>query len=511
MKRGRNTNVFSRWLAKLEDDTVPLGLYLASLLFITLLRSFLEIYGDHTEILFVRFTHYSLFYIVLMAWLSVPLYYLSRRPMKIVIRVLCLGFSIILLAPLLDLLLSGGAGFDTAYLFPEHYPNLWEAFISFFGPTPEKGATIGMRIEIALASLGALLYVFYATRRVLRSLLGGLLTYAIIFLFGIIPYILIQVSPVMGSEFHYSDPVMVRILLFMAIPSVLFIVNTLRGTMVREMIRDLRPLRVLYYVFLIIIGIASGMNRFGASFVPLVSDVFFILISLIFAIIFSIITNNIADKRIDAVSNPNRPTISERIDEGQYRRLAYVSLFLSALFVLPLGFEFLFMMVLFIGSYFLYSMPPFRLKRVFIFSKLPIGFNSLIAILIGFSLVQKMSQGEVNPEALPVYVHAITLIGVTFGAHMIDLKDVRGDGKDGIRTLPVVLGMRTAQWLVALFLFGMYLAISVFLSGGVLDPLLVFAVLAVFFITRNEYKERPVFIVLLLSMVYIIIRLCVGV
>src|SRR5207253_1989736 len=102
---------------------------------------------------------------------------------------------------------------------------------------------------------------------------------------------------------------------------------------------------------------------------------------------FSIVTNNIADQEIDRISNQARPLISGMISLHVYNCIGYASLFIALIYAAAAGASALFLISLMIVSYYIYSMPPIRFKRVLIISKLAISVNSLAMILLGYILL----------------------------------------------------------------------------------------------------------------------------
>jgi len=112
-----------------------------------------------------------------------------------------------------------------------------------------------------------------------------------------------------------------------------------------------------------------------------------------------------------------------------------------------------FIISLFIGNYFLYSAPPLRIKRIPFFSKLLISLNSLILIILGFFII---TGSIIN---FPWEITIVFLIGATAVANFIDIKDYEGDKKVGVKTLPVILGIRKAKFLISLFFILTYLSV----------------------------------------------------
>lgn len=136
-------------------------------------------------------------------------------------------------------------------------------------------------------------------------------------------------------------------------------------------------------------------------------------------------------------------------------------------------------------------MPPYRLKRVPLFSKLIIAFNTLACFLMGYLL----SGGSLN---LPFNTVALALLALTATINFIDIKDYEGDKMAGIMTLPTLLGLKWSKRLIGLFFL-----LSYSLSYFVIDeelfivPSIITGITLYLLINREAYDERPIFIIYL--------------
>ena len=194
------------------------------------------------------------------------------------------------------------------------------------------------------------------------------------------------------------------------------------------------------------------------------------------------------------MSNQDRP-LQTGMDLITYKKLAWGSLFGAIFCAFVVSVDVFYFITFFIGNYWLYSMPPMRLKRVPVFSKFIIAFNSFLMALLGFVL-----SGQIFPD-FPVEVMLLLLVGFTLVINFIDLKDVAGDRAEGIKTLPVLLGMRMSQYLIALFFVGLYGAFYLLFalpdwSLGLIVPA---GLAQVYFVTQKKYQEQPVFLTYLIA------------
>ncbi len=92
----------------------------------------------------------------------------------------------------------------------------------------------------------------------------------------------------------------------------------------REILNDLRILRILHYVALAGLGMALYLRMADDSFFSLtfrILPVFLLfIVALVYAAVFAIITNNIEDLEADKISNPERPLVRNRVTKAAYYR-----------------------------------------------------------------------------------------------------------------------------------------------------------------------------------------------
>lgn len=488
-----------RIVTKLETNEVPFFYFILTSFFAATLRIFIEMFSDSTLFLFEIFFHYYLFYIAIVLALIILFYLVVRKNIRKTAQVI-LSFSFfIILAPIFDLMLSLGKGYDIAYMFPEYHGNLLSRFVTLFGSfngTVEMGITPGMRIEIALILLASFIYFFIKKRDALKGIISIFLTYSVIFLFCATPYIIKIFFNVFNIEYELSDTLISNFYLLLIFILSVWIFYLYNKRYFISILKDIRIFRLMHFESMFILGIAlakvysSGsveLNSFTLFQMP------FIMIAILFAWLFSVFTNNLTDHDIDKISNKDRPTVSNAIPFKDYKQLSWIFLILAVLYSSNVNFETLFLILLFIGNYFLYSMPPLRLKRVPFFSKIFISLNSLILVMIGYFFIAR----NLN---VPGNIIAFFLIGFTAVLNFIDIKDYYGDKQENIQTLPVILGLKKSKILIGLFFLILYPCVYFLLKEVyLLIPLTIFGIIQFFFITKRDYSEKPIFIVYLIS------------
>jgi len=262
----------------------------------------------------------------------------------------------------------------------------------------------------------------------------------------------------------------------------------------REIINDLRFMRILHYIALALLGFALYFSNhdieayFSQPDELLVFPLF--IIALIYAAIFAIITNNIADLETDKISNTRRPLVKGTVERSSYL-LAGIFCLAYALMISLLVSSTMFYSILVISAgYYIYSCKPFRLKRIPFIAKLLIGFNSLVVAVCGFVLAGGMLSD------FPVVWAVFILLPLSLAANFVDLKDTAGDGKTGVKTLPVIFGERKAIHLITFFTVCTYLMAALIINILWVYPLCgIMAILHIALLYRKPYNEKPIFLI----------------
>jgi 4-hydroxybenzoate polyprenyltransferase len=158
--------------------------------------------------------------------------------------------------------------------------------------------------------------------------------------------------------------------------------------------------------------------------------------------------NQIYDLDIDRVNKPKRPLPSGRLsmkDAWWFTIAAYAVALVLAWFVEPGGRRECFWIVVVATIItILYSVPPFRTKRLGIWANVTIAIpRGVLLKVAGWSSVKTIMGLE------PWY------IGLIFGLFLLgasttkDFADMEGDARGGCRTLPIIYGVRRAAWMIS--------------------------------------------------------------
>jgi len=525
------SSAVKKFISSLEESRAPFVSFVLTFLSFVFLRNFLEHFSSHEPILAVNYLHYLLFYVVMLQWTALCLYAAVRVPFIRIFRVLVPCCAVILVPPILDLVISGGQGLRMVYLMPGVHDDLWRRFLTFFGSIREvgMGITPGIQVEVFLILMASLGYMRLKGAGWLRSLFFVFVLYGIFFAFGAVPFLVRGIAmalnlPSASEEIGNMVFIKFYTLMMMGLFGGIFSLGW--RAYFWQILKDLRVLRILHYELLLVLGMVlrRAVLPVGAPLtLEALFDMVLMALAILFAGLFSLATNNMADYKIDQISNRSRPLVTRAIPLEVYQRMGWIFLGLALLGAGVVSFRMLFYVGLFIGCYFLYSMPPIRFKRVLILSKGVIALNSFVMLTAGYFLERARVIAHYRQD-VPVLLeihHApfgisptavlVFFMFLMIPLNFIDLKDREGDRAAGIRTLPVMMGMRPAQQIIGAGFLAAYIGTVVILRpyvDGSFRWLLVTAVgmglIQVCLVGRRRYDERPVFLVHLVTLLGLI-------
>lgn len=186
--------------------------------------------------------------------------------------------------------------------------------------------------------------------------------------------------------------------------------------------------------------------------------------------------NQIYDLDIDRVNKPKRPLPSGRIsmrDAWTFTLAAYASALVLAWLVAPGGRHECFWIVLVATAItVLYSVPPFRTKRLGIWANLTIAIpRGVLLKVAGWSAVKTIFGAE------PWFIGAIFGLFLLGASTTKDFADMEGDAQGGCRTLPIIHGVRKAAWMISPSFIVPFVLIAVGTRAHILtgNPILLYA------------------------------------
>lgn len=503
-----------------------------------LIENALALFQEHSFFFFFfEFTHTFFFFLCSFLLLVSLVRYAGAISFEKAVSVLLFGFLIILTPPIIDNIIFHGSHFWSFYEF-DGFVGLIKRFFTLFGDTPDMGITYGVRIEVVIVTIALALYTFLKSQSAKKAFVVALLTYTVLFILGTFPawltlgilsfekgFLTINQNDVarlfLTPEGIFSrDLTDFRSVLNVKMSIVYSVMSAfLVGLLLYKeytqyffaLLKNVRLPQVFYHGGLLILGMILA---FFFTDTPLSIDFFHITgtIALIIAIesawIASVIANDFFDKNIDAITNNDRPLIQKSIPQEVYKTMGILFFITSLLFAGIVSFSALLLLLGYQAIAWLYSSPPLRLKRFPFIATLFAGFAGILILIAGFLVVAGASGLASLPMSLLFYLFfAYTLI-----LPIKDFKDIAGDRKDHVYTIPVLLGAKKAQILLGSTTFLFYIFSPIILNArSLFFPALLFGSLAFWTIQKGEAKNTSFFSFRKLPGLLLALTLCYGV
>jgi len=488
------------FISNLEKSKTPPLFYVLFFIIAVSIRFILEVYLSHySDNIFdaLGYFHMILFYLTIVASTTILLSFFIKENFANILKLILPFIFIINISPLIDFFLSGGRGLKMTYLFNSE--NYLLKFLTIGGEEITKGLTIGLRIEIIIFLILFFYYLQVKKKEHIINAVKTFIFYSIIFFYLSAPIFLepilqfFEIS--MKNNWIYVINSYFTILFLINLIIIFFI---LKKEILYKIFLDVRLGRLIHFIGMFFLGILISL-KIGQ--INLAQDFFTTLMFTPLAItgawIFSVMENNIHDIKIDQISNKKRP-LQKGININEYSFFSKVFFGLSIIFACSGGIISLSGIIIFIALYYIYSTPPFRVKRIPLLSKGIISFASLTLIYIGY-----LATGG-NILEFPLEIMLVFVIGFTLAINFIDIKDYEGDKKNNILTLPVIFGLKKSKIIIGIFFIIAYLIAYLAIRKEVLLPIvLIFAILEFLFINSKEYSEKNVFIIYLISLIII--------
>ncbi len=419
--------------------------------------------------------HHILFFFVTLLLYSVIIHFFSSRDIARVLKVMIFGFMVIWISPIMDMILSKGAGFEMAYLFKPTTDLVFD-FFTYFGPMTLPGVTIGLRIEGVFIFGLTFLYVKWATGRIDKAIFATICVYSMTFLLSALPHFLgfdgtntsISIAvlihnSLMGQNFidapigfstiqrtvnMYFDGIMTQTLYLLLVPTTYYLARMWDKQKVYAIIKNSRPERFLFYFSMILLGMALGFERNSTLLQHInwldIANIGTLFTAYYFAWMYAVGVNDIVDVESDSVTNTDRPLVTKEITIDEQKFSNAIFLFLAILGAYIAGQYPYIMVVTCVALSYIYSSPPLQLKRFAIINPFLISLAALTAVFSGFYTI------HTSPllEAFPITWALLIVVVITLLANVKDIKDYEGDKRAGVFTIPVLFGVEKAKRII---------------------------------------------------------------
>ncbi len=437
--------------------------------------------ADHYECL-VGDLHMYFSWVCIFLSMSVPVAAFLRIRYREAMKVTLVGFCITVSVPLLDYAWSLGKGDEIHYF--RSFDTFLYNYVNLFNPLSKvEGVTAGVRAEVLTLFFGSFFFSWLGFRRSLaRSFLLALTLYTIVYFYGyLLPLHHLagidlttmaagSTTRIEGSQslfFAYLGPFLLSLL-----GVVLVLIGQKKGSG-RMIVSLLYPSRLLFYLFLLCFGFLFAAQQTGAYpkilNLPDMLKAVCAAVSICLLFVHAKLDNDLNDDVIDSVSNPSRPIASGFIGKEDARGLSTVTMALSFVLAIPVERDFFYFWLFIWGFSYVYSVPPFRLKRFW-----PLGHIALsligTAVFMGGASIARPDDFYAGLKHREIILYIFTAF--FFLCHLKDLKDVQGDRAGGVFNLFGHVGFPRRLGLLFLGAFLVQVCLIAHLIGVSLFPTL---------------------------------------
>ena len=500
---------------RLESSHYSFKILLSTFFCILFLRTFLESFSDlgnfWTPVSSLAFfIHFPMFYLCLVLALTILLFLLTSEKIERITKIVILFIPLILIVPTIDLILSRGKGYNQSYLFGD-FTFLIRKFITIPWTLSRHAVTPGIQIEGIIILLLVGIYVYLKTAKVYLTAVGVILSYTMIFTLGSVPSLITVLWNLKGKlmlpEEMFSGGVMlyhpysfdhkmafILFLLLLLELGLWFWFYDRRKFC--ALLKTIRGLRLLHYSCMLGIGMFIGFPRMHTTDLfkfpfPLIIPItaFF---SGALAFWFAVGINDSHDVKADTIDNPSKPLVSGIINAEEHRIINMIFLILSLVAAYLVRYSFFVTILTTIGLSYIYSAPPFRLKRVPILATFILALCSAFVCLAGYSLFSE----DASFKGFPFKYLIAIIVPFTFAFTVKDIKDMKGDRKTGINTLITLFGEKSGKIVTGLLVSISYISIPIILKSFILMPFALICALPSYFLINSKHmRETPIFLI----------------
>lgn len=465
--------MIEKWITSLETAPMSVAGWIAGFIGVVWIRLLLETFSSlrpsgYLTTDFPTLLHYTLFYIATIVVLILSTSTITHIPAIRMMRVSVFILPIVWIAPLTDLAYGGAR---MVYIFADTPQALFHDFSIYFG-----GLTFGLRTELGILLLILGGYIYLKTKNIFKTFLSVFVGYIVLFVFCAMPSLLSFLMSVPGllgvfssiqnslishnflhtsqtyssywkQELLFNAGMAQMFYLMLSISGIVFLYQAQKDSVI-AVFRNIRPERVLHFVSVVILGALIALSE-GSRINWTIFDgisIAVVLLTVVYAWLFAVTTNDLVDEPIDRISNTHRPLVTGSLTKEMMWHVAFISGSMAIVGAFTLGSYATFWILVFSAAYYIYSVPPLRLKRVPILASALIGIATLSMMLLGFYLVS----GNQMLIAFPAPIGLLVVLFMTLVANIRDLKDIKGDMAAGINTLPTLLGLKRSRMVIGI-------------------------------------------------------------
>lgn len=498
---------FENLVSRLENSKLHITYFIMFFLAIIALRGFWESYSDTPvgnlqDYIGPMIPHFFFWYITLALMVIFILHLVIKEDIIKTAKAALPAFTVLLIVPFIDIILSWGQGADITYMLPNIHHDILIRWFTLAGSTPMgMGGTLGLKMEGILVPLLSFFYLYVKKQKLITSLVVTFIVYSTIFWWGSLPYLIYYLQILFNVEHIYSEFLLTNFELFIIIifGSTLFFMY--KKEHLKDLIKKTDFLKISIYELFFFIGVAIAWNQTQTEISPSQITIFYWIFALVLipvAFAFQKIINHITSK----AENLGRNIFPDSIPLSFFKTTAAFLFIFIIVYSFVISFTVTFLMLIFVFSYFLYYSPILNLYKIPVLSKVLIAQNVIVITFLGYFLVL----GRFNE--FPYQVLMLLFFGLPILISMIDIKNYEYDKKHDILTVPTILGLKKGKILIGIFfpiifalpgiIFNQILLTVIMLIVGIIDLVL---------IVGEKYREEYIYLTLIFMLIGIILYL----
>lgn len=417
------------------------------------------------------FVFFASWFLALFFSLAVFISYISKNSALRCARLLLIGLPIILI-PLIGL----WQGKIQYFAFPKgSWGEVFYHLSTFLWFHPSYG--VYFTIEIIIFLVAVFIYLLLSVS-LIRALIGAVGAYGILIFFALY----VKTFGFIYSNFSITDLPIAKFYTTINLFILLIVGFTVYWRQFPEKAKAFvfafRPNRLVFLLNMTI------MMFVGALFTHTFYIINFLLGFLLFNffLFYAALSNDLADVEIDKISNPYRPYASGLMTKLEINNLNYIILGIIALILFIMSSRALiFLTSIIVILSVMYSV--FRFRNNF-FSFLIPAFGESVVILYGY-FSQNLAQTVAPSKIIDIFIAFFVLF--CFFLPVKDLKDFKGDMRNGVNNFLTVFGWRAGRMIIATMSFFGYMVFAYLTQSQVVSSFsFVFAILGALFIIYYE-------------------------
>jgi len=255
--------LFTHVVDRIENYDLPLKRYILLFLAILGVRLSLEFFSNQRLFRSEDTIHIALWFTFIVLAFMLQLHLFSKVDVRRIMKLVVCCFSIALTAPIIDMIVSQGAHVKMNYLSINSFSDVLYSYLTIGGASLNRGATLGIRIEIVLLVLASLNYLWLKTGNILRTFFGTWCIYTVLFLSGTIPFFLGKLNTALNLTYQPDDQSSISLLLLINIVLLLILIFRLKRKTISIRFSVTSSIAVLGYVASLLTGIFLARQNYA--------------------------------------------------------------------------------------------------------------------------------------------------------------------------------------------------------------------------------------------------------